>query len=416
MIDFLKNTEKIVIPEGEVSVISRDNEILWKKEKEKYKIELLYIESTSTGKQFIDTGIIPTITTDYELVGSIVEETSSAIWIAGAPTWIGIHKKGNTIAVTQNSTGQSYQTVNANETFTIGLKGNTAYLNGVKTNTLIRKNATMSLFLFAYHHTNDTGTMNSLIRLYAFKMWDNGILVRDFIPVLDLNNEPCLYDKVTKELFYNQGLQSFNYALQPNTNNPYTVVEYLESTGTQRINTGLFAPLNTDIEVKFSLTSVEPISANNCAIFGGRDASSTSTCVFFFVATSKYFRFDRMSQKYIGNSNTITAEANSVYLFNYKNNVVTLTNLNTNETVSVDIGTPTTFTTSPIQLFAVNTSNSYSSFLKGKIYEWKYLENGKLLQHFIPVLDFKGVACMFDKVSQKLFYNNGSGEFLYGTF
>jgi hypothetical protein len=207
MIDF-PNSKSIFTPKGEVAVISRGDEILWQKSNPKYKTELQYIESDR--KQYIDTGILATKTTDFEFVGSISDTTQTG-WIVGAPTWIGIHKKAGTVAVTQTSSGMTYHAVGINEVFKIGLFGNKAYFNNLETNTLTRNKATLTLFLFAYHHTDGNGSINSATRLYSFRIWDNGELVRDFIPVLDLNDVACLYDKVTDELFYNQGKGEFLY-------------------------------------------------------------------------------------------------------------------------------------------------------------------------------------------------------------
>ena len=39
----------------------------------------------------------------------------------------------------------------------------------------------------------------------------NDTLVRDYIPVLDANDRPCLFDKVSKTCFYNQGKGEFLY-------------------------------------------------------------------------------------------------------------------------------------------------------------------------------------------------------------
>ena len=36
-------------------------------------------------------------------------------------------------------------------------------------------------------------------------------LTRDFIPVLDLDGVPCMYDQVTKQMFYNSGTGNFLY-------------------------------------------------------------------------------------------------------------------------------------------------------------------------------------------------------------
>ena len=48
---------------------------------------------------------------------------------------------------------------------------------------------------------------------YGFKMWDSDILVGDFIPVRFTNeqevSEGAMYDKVSKQLFRNQGTGTF---------------------------------------------------------------------------------------------------------------------------------------------------------------------------------------------------------------
>ena len=46
-------------------------------------------------------------------------------------------------------------------------------------------------------------------KVYFVKIWDNNTIVRDFIPVLDSNNTPCMYDKVSNTFFYNQGTGNF---------------------------------------------------------------------------------------------------------------------------------------------------------------------------------------------------------------
>ena len=46
-------------------------------------------------------------------------------------------------------------------------------------------------------------------RIYNFWLSIDGVLRYDMIPVLDGNDTPCLYDKVTKQFFYNQGTGQF---------------------------------------------------------------------------------------------------------------------------------------------------------------------------------------------------------------
>ncbi len=51
----------------------------------------------------------------------------------------------------------------------------------------------------------------SFANLYYTKIYDNDTLVRDYIPVIDSTSRPCLFDKVSKECYYNQGTGEFLY-------------------------------------------------------------------------------------------------------------------------------------------------------------------------------------------------------------
>ena len=49
-------------------------------------------------------------------------------------------------------------------------------------------------------------------RLYHAKIYNSSNeLVRDYIPVLDQSNRPCLFDKVSRTCFYNQGTGELQY-------------------------------------------------------------------------------------------------------------------------------------------------------------------------------------------------------------
>lgn len=52
-----------------------------------------------------------------------------------------------------------------------------------------------------------------------------------------------------------------------------------------------------------------------------------------------------------------------------------------------------------------------------RIYYAKFWDKqtGNLVRDFIPVLDTNNVACMYDKVTEQFFYNQGTGTFTYGT-
>lgn len=86
--------------------------------------------------------------------------------------------------------------------------GQTKNFNAETTRTFTR-----TLYLFSGMNINGAFTEGIKLRVYEFKIYDVGMkLTRDFIPVLDNNNVPCMYDCISEQLFYNQGSGTFNYA------------------------------------------------------------------------------------------------------------------------------------------------------------------------------------------------------------
>ena len=65
-----------------------------------------------------------------------------------------------------------------------------------------------NLYLFANNDERDSYS-NSNARIFKCLIYDNNILIRDFIPVLDKNGVPCMYDKVENKFYYNAGTGDF---------------------------------------------------------------------------------------------------------------------------------------------------------------------------------------------------------------
>lgn len=71
---------------------------------------------------------------------------------------------------------------------------------------------TGTAYLFARHVPSMTADMiaKSGVRIYSYKVWDNNdSIVRNFVPALDGNDTPCLYDKVEGKFYYNAGTGNF---------------------------------------------------------------------------------------------------------------------------------------------------------------------------------------------------------------
>lgn len=69
---------------------------------------------------------------------------------------------------------------------------------------------TKSLYLFA-GNVNGAASNYWRGRIYAVKITEGDKLVMDLIPVLDKSGEPCMFDKVTGQFYYNQGTGEFTY-------------------------------------------------------------------------------------------------------------------------------------------------------------------------------------------------------------
>ncbi|MDW2995919.1 MAG: InlB B-repeat-containing protein [Alphaproteobacteria bacterium] len=72
----------------------------------------------------------------------------------------------------------------------------------------------LHLYLFSLNSNNNaaigsTDTKVKKIRLYDMQIFNNNTLIRDFIPVLDSNGVPCMYDRIENKLYYNAGKGSF---------------------------------------------------------------------------------------------------------------------------------------------------------------------------------------------------------------
>ena len=220
MIDF-ENVISITIPEGDVAVIARGDEILWKKRK--YKRELAYLENTE--RQWIDTGYIPNATSSVEMIASGLSANSFTVatgtWFFGARAGY-LNRAFGSYYDPSNSTlyyafgNQMKNSViktlyNGEQKFYANSVG--MYVNDVITVTATPNTFTSPVPLSLFGLNNNGSVISSTkYKMHYFKIWDNGVLVRDFIPVLDWNDRPCMYDKVTDTLFYNQGTGEFSYS------------------------------------------------------------------------------------------------------------------------------------------------------------------------------------------------------------
>lgn len=185
-----------------------------------YDAQIAYLESTGT--QYIDTGFKPnqdtrivatmqcvTSTSYGRLFGSGTYNTLNSIMIDYETGITGtLHiKYGN------NSNWTNVSSIYGDyEIHTYDFSKNNFYLDNelVSSNTYSAFQNTSNLGIFTYINGNNVGQSAEFFvgRLYSFRIYDNDVLVRDYIPVR-VGEIGYLYDKVSGELFSNAGTGNF---------------------------------------------------------------------------------------------------------------------------------------------------------------------------------------------------------------
>ena len=185
----------------------------------------------------------------------------------------------------------------------------------------------------------------------------------------------------------------------------YTRLEYLESTGTQYINTGL--PSSNQTEVR-AVAMVAPYAGSILyhRLFGSEASGDVPrlslTLTVYETRVSFGSRFGSASRTFnIGITNA-DLEASA---FEYFVSAASAGVVGKNEQTNVlDAEWQCEAQT---QLFCWN-----SSSMKGRVYSFTMKEAGVQKLNLIPALDPTGAPCMFDTVSRKAFYNAGTGDFV----
>lgn len=262
-----------------------------------------------------------------------------------------------------------------------------------------------------------TNAPNGQLRLFSFRLWDSqDTLVRSYIPVR-VGSTGELFDRVTGTYATRVG----DFVLGPDTfatgvlptrmmpmgvkRKPYDAqVEYIESTGTQYVDTGVIVSSIGHVSVDLEFTT----NVSNQGILGSEARSGSSNAqkerFYGLVSTSEgavsggYIDFGNMT-----NSRLLATSA------------ATGMRLVVDHDVNVPSSTKTDGAT--IYIFAVSNQNGTGPTGSKAQFKLRYLrvldKSSVLIRDFIPVR--KGTTgYLYDKVSKQLFGNAGTGSFTLG--
>lgn len=175
-------------------------------------VELEYIKSTGT--QYIDTGFKPNQDTRISIIVDFPR--SSTTWLYGGRTAAGSNSfgflclNGNTYRFDYASSMNELTTKPTGK-FTLDSNKNKCYINDELVFTTTYKTFTSPVSMYIFNiNNNGSAKEGSSAKLYSCKIYDNGTLIRDFIPVKRISdNGYGLWDKVTKAFYPNAGTGAF---------------------------------------------------------------------------------------------------------------------------------------------------------------------------------------------------------------
>lgn len=181
----------------------------------------------------------------------------------------------------------------------------------------------------------------------------------------------------------------------------YKRLEYIQSTGTQYVDSGFIPNQDTRVEVECALV---PSTKDTRFLLGSRSAASLNE---FQIATSDgYYRTDY--NKTHSNLSNISYGNEKFYIDKDKN----VTNLNNEYSATA---TYSSFSC-PVNLYIFGT-NSNGSFYNGataKVYTCKIYDNGTLIRDYIPCQTASGEIGLWDDVNSVFYGNAGTGTFTAG--
>ena len=173
----------------------------------------------------------------------------------------------------------------------------------------------------------------------------------------------------------------------------YTQLEYIQSNGTQYIDTGIIPKNNTRVDADCDIT----YGTDWVMILGSYDPN-------------KYFSWWANGAKiyaYYGTSNKIVAGENGRQTLSANKNIWTAGN----STISFS---EVSFTANAsIYLFSVNNGGNYSK-ASMKLYSCRIYDNGTLVRDFIAAKRSDGTVGLYDTVNSQFYSNAGTGTFIAG--
>ena len=180
----------------------------------------------------------------------------------------------------------------------------------------------------------------------------------------------------------------------------YTALEYIQSSGTQYIDTGRKLTQDSDITIDFMIVGEKN---RNAGIFGSRESAAKNNLALFQGTSPNVFSGD--FSEYPKYRYQTASSLNRTKIRMNKTGVWVNDILKTSWSDVANFETPTNGL-----IFDVGNNNWTGNKAIMRLYSYT---DGSA-QQLVPCLDTSGIPCLYDLISKTAFYNQGSGSFTWG--
>jgi hypothetical protein len=291
---------------------------------------------------------------------------------------------------------------------------NILYVDGVET---VRPDTTSNfynkgnhLFLLRYFQT----APSCKAKIYSCKIYENGELVRDFIPMYQISKDLYgLWDRVKEEFYVSPNGVKFTggaRVVEDANGNLYYVKNYISFAGGGKslVSIGL-KPNETDYyETKWYFAG-----SGRSNFMGARTKSNNNDYQCYGYSKALHITYD--TGNIVNYSVTYT---NKAYIFktyfNKKTNQMYGAIYDANKKLLAQNKVAKRSGTASVDFFIgkQNGLNNYYPPVNSRMYYFKYWRNHNLVRDMIPVQSVEtGEYGFFDKVNLKIYYSSGSADF-----
>ena len=185
-------------------------------------------------------------------------------------------------------------------------------------------------------------------------------------------------------------------------------LQYITSTGTQYIDTGV--PVKSGLHVILKMKYTE-----TSTVFGGRDSFAVNSFTFLVNSSELTKPYLNYGNQYIQlNKNQATSGS---LIFDFNDNVWEFKSFGNQVLITKTFNKETFTGNSNIYLFGASLPDSVNGFFKGSVYECQIYDGDTLIRDYVAAERYPDLKVgLLDQVNNVFYINKGTGDFVSGPY